>query len=344
MQDHINFLHSKIDTEWSGMLFYKHTKGEISELKDLEFSTVNLFLMDIGSTAATDFKYNKDVVKAFASIEDGDNCLTGLIHSHANMGVFFSGTDMQEINDNGGLYNYYISLVVNKNNDYKCKIAIPIEEESYTTRKYRNTNGEEIVKQINNVTKALLVGDLTVAIQRKFEVPTWAVNRHTEVKELKQKELDTRFGQGTLFGGCYGGFYDRRNNYEEDFYAKNTINRPFVQPIVNEVDDDIPEDIGKTYEFTRSILNCNNDITNIIHQDIETDIKRIVNLPKREFANYCKELQRQLDILHFNVYSTGDMLDEHINDVIILLEDYKHMFDHPRLVHVMEELEEFITI
>lgn len=47
----------------------------------------------------------------------------GHIHSHNVMNVFFSGTDMAELNDSAPAYNYYLSLIVNNYMEMTAKVA-----------------------------------------------------------------------------------------------------------------------------------------------------------------------------------------------------------------------------
>lgn len=46
-----------------------------------------------------------------------------MIHSHNVMNVFFSGTDMLELNDSAPAYNYYLSLIVNNYMEMTAKVA-----------------------------------------------------------------------------------------------------------------------------------------------------------------------------------------------------------------------------
>lgn len=83
MKKHIDFLHNSIGrTEWSGILFYKHTSGKIGDFKDLVFEAIDLFLMDIGTSGYTSFEYDKDIIQAYDNIPESMECLTGLIHTH----------------------------------------------------------------------------------------------------------------------------------------------------------------------------------------------------------------------------------------------------------------------
>lgn len=87
VQKYIDQLHAEIgNTEWSGMLFYKTIKGKIEDLKDIEFETVFLYPMDIGSSTYTEFNYNQEILNAYDLCDEALEVSRALIHSHHNMG------------------------------------------------------------------------------------------------------------------------------------------------------------------------------------------------------------------------------------------------------------------
>lgn len=83
IEDIINYLHKTVGSiEWSGILFYKHTKGNINKLKDLEFTIDFIYPMNIGSSAYTEFDYNSEVMQAYDISEGLIDCSTGMLHTH----------------------------------------------------------------------------------------------------------------------------------------------------------------------------------------------------------------------------------------------------------------------
>jgi hypothetical protein len=79
----IDFYHKKVgNTEWSGILFYKTITTDFSKLENLVFEAHNLFLMDIGTHAYTEFMFDKDIIKAYNSIPDSMESNIGMIHTH----------------------------------------------------------------------------------------------------------------------------------------------------------------------------------------------------------------------------------------------------------------------
>lgn len=125
IQDKIDYLCKKIpDVEWSGVLVLEIKKGTIEKPQELELSTKDLLLADIGTTTETIFKYTDEILTYMVEknvIEKG--LILASIHSHHNMDAFFSGTDMKDLKINSGNHNFYTSVIVNNNGKIVAKIA-----------------------------------------------------------------------------------------------------------------------------------------------------------------------------------------------------------------------------
>jgi hypothetical protein len=123
--DKIQHLCQKINkVEWSGVLFYS-IEGSIKKPKTFKIILEEILPMDKGSAGYTSYKLDDRFVDYL--MEDPETRMSwkvGQIHSHHNMGVFFSGTDMSELNDNCPQHNFYLSLIVNNYNDFMAKVAV----------------------------------------------------------------------------------------------------------------------------------------------------------------------------------------------------------------------------
>lgn len=71
------------NTEWSGTLFFTH-EGSF-ENNDLIIKCVDIYIMDVGTQAYTEFDMNPDVISYMCDNPDLLDCQMGLIHSHNNM-------------------------------------------------------------------------------------------------------------------------------------------------------------------------------------------------------------------------------------------------------------------
>ena len=109
--------------EWSGALFYT-VEGSIKDPSTFKITLKTILPLDMGSAAYTE--YNLDGRFLDFIEEDFEERCTwklGHIHSHNTMAVFFSGTDMAELNDNAPSHNFYLSLIVNNYMDFMAKVA-----------------------------------------------------------------------------------------------------------------------------------------------------------------------------------------------------------------------------
>ena len=118
----IRFTCQKVwNTEWSGTLFFTY-EGSF-ENNDLVIRCVDIYIMDIGTQAYTEFDMNPDVIAYMTEHSELLDCQMGLIHSHNNMATFFSGTDTATLREEGKDRNNFVSLIVNNAGTYTAAIT-----------------------------------------------------------------------------------------------------------------------------------------------------------------------------------------------------------------------------
>lgn len=118
----IRFTCQKVwDTEWSGTLFFTH-EGSF-ENNDLVIKCVDIYIMDIGTQAYTEFDMNPDVIAYMCNNPELLDCQIGLIHSHAALSTFFSSTDIATLKEEGKDRNNFVSLIVNNAGTYTAAIT-----------------------------------------------------------------------------------------------------------------------------------------------------------------------------------------------------------------------------
>lgn len=118
----IRFACQKVwNTEWSGTLFFTH-EGSF-ENDDLVIRCVDIYIMDIGTQAYTEFDMNPDVISYMCENPELLDCQMGLIHSHNNMSTFLSGTDTATLKEEGRDRNNFVSLIVNNAGSYTAAIT-----------------------------------------------------------------------------------------------------------------------------------------------------------------------------------------------------------------------------
>lgn len=116
------------NTEWSGTLFFTH-EGTF-ENNDLVIRCVDIYIMDIGTQAYTEFDMNPDVIAYLCENPELLDCQMGLIHSHNNMSTFFSGTDTATLKEEGRDRNNFVSLIVNNAGNYTAAITRRVKSKS----------------------------------------------------------------------------------------------------------------------------------------------------------------------------------------------------------------------
>lgn len=116
------------NTEWSGTLFFTH-EGSF-ENNDLVIRCVDIYIMDIGTQAYTEFDMNPDVIAYMCEHSELLDCQMGLIHSHNNMSTFFSGTDTATLKEEGRDRNNFVSLIVNNEGSYTAAITRRVKSKS----------------------------------------------------------------------------------------------------------------------------------------------------------------------------------------------------------------------
>lgn len=300
IKNQIDYYHKQIQgKEWSGILFFKQIKGNIENLKDLEFLATNVYLMDIGSETFTKYNMDKEIVKAYDFIGDTNlESLTGMIHSHHNMQAFFSGTDIQELKDNASNYFFYISLIVNTSDKYVCKIVIPTKTNIKSEYLIRDNTGN--IKKVfkTNETNELLDCDLEVVFENTLIVENWVKERIVLINESKKEKTQIIDKQLPF-----------QNNFALD-YSKPTI-KPQQQKV---------ETKSSIEKLAISILTLT-DSTNI---KIKEAVNEIDSLSIEDFQTYLYALSNNIDLLHDNVFPTTFFrFNSNIREVIKLLSEYK---------------------
>ena len=142
VQDKIRYLNSQIvKDEWSGVLFYS-TEGSIKDPANMKIILEDVFPMNKGNGTYTEYIHDESIVEYMMEHPESIRWQRGQIHSHNIMDVFFSSTDMSELNDNLGFYNYYLSVIVNNYGDITGKVAFQsnVKVPTYTAK---DENGTE---------------------------------------------------------------------------------------------------------------------------------------------------------------------------------------------------------
>lgn len=176
----IRFACQKVwNTEWSGTLFFTH-EGSF-ENNDLVIRCVDIYIMDIGTQAYTEFDMNPDVIAYMCENPELLDCQMGLIHSHNNMSTFFSGTDTATLKEEGRDRNNFVSLIVNNAGSYTAAI----------TRRVKNKSVKESISYefFGDGEKH----DTKEYVSEENEIEWFYLNIEKEGDTLSFQDMDARF-------------------------------------------------------------------------------------------------------------------------------------------------------
>lgn len=210
LQNQIRYLCREVRSEeWSGILFYE-TEGEFGE-DSFSMTAKGLYLMDIGSSTYTEYDpADEKFIKFLMNNPEALKMKKGHIHSHNTMDVFFSGTDDNELIDNCGYHNFYLSLIVNNKHEMCAKVAFKakIKSEINEVMYFKNQNGANVEKAYNSNKEIEAVYTFKCDIEKEDEVVEDAFKgRFQEIKEEKSKVKSTALVlPGPITGKALQGF------------------------------------------------------------------------------------------------------------------------------------------
>jgi proteasome lid subunit RPN8/RPN11 len=195
VESKIRFVCQKIwKDEWSGTLFYK-PEGNFED-GTLNIRCVDIYIMDIGSAAYTEFDMSPDVISYMTENPELLDCQMGLIHSHNQMATFFSGTDVNTLREEGFDRNHFVSLIVNNEGTYTADITRKVNTTETVTSEYTyNTFNDEAVKGVENYTtndEYLEYFTLNIIFEKSNSYTEGLNERLLELKKAKEDRIKGR--------------------------------------------------------------------------------------------------------------------------------------------------------
>lgn len=196
LQDQVSYLCKEVwNDEWSGMLFYE-TEGEFGQ-DNFKVIAQELFPLDIGTQTYTEYETSDpELIKFLMSNPQVRSMKKGHIHSHNNMGVFFSNTDNEELTDNCGFHNFYLSLIVNNKNEMCAKIAFKATIKSVvdSTITYKNQDGIDTEKKMSSEknSESIFAYKCKVYTPQGGAVEDTFKSRFQELRTNKNKKEETK--------------------------------------------------------------------------------------------------------------------------------------------------------
>lgn len=131
LEEKIRFLCARFpNNEYSGVLFYDYT-GRFED-NSLVLTAKDFCLMDYGSATYTEFDKSAEICNYMIE-HDLLECQQGLLHSHQSFGTFFSGTDLETLQEEGSDMNNFLSLIVNNAGQYTAAITRKVKHIPHVT-------------------------------------------------------------------------------------------------------------------------------------------------------------------------------------------------------------------
>lgn len=350
VQSQIMYLHNKIENiEWCGILFYSIVSGTITDPDNLILKAEKIFLGDIGVGTYTEMSTDETIIDFYDKYPEA---LTvpwkqGYTHTHHSMDTFFSGTDMQELHDNAGSHNYYLSLIVNHKSKFCAKIAIVAEAEIPETRssyKFKGNNTAEQFEFKNAGSKSDILMLLDCKIE--FEQDEFEKLRYEHIKTEKAKSRavyhnlnqDIGFQQPGISKQQFKNLASAWNKGNQLEFFNNDAPRISPNSSFNAFKDNIilAKEVDEiTFRsFVSKWLAL--DITN--ENLISDNLKIISKMSKHEVKKHVEELSDNLygfvkDILFIDNY---EQFEEIVERLFIMLSNYGAYSNLDKITHMLK--------
>lgn len=245
------------------------------------------------------------------------------VMSHHSMSAYFSSTDTDELVTNCKHYNYYISLIVNFQNAFVAKIAIPSKTTVKRTFSMKDTDGKYVIGTKEEEVDSILIGDLQI-VMPKVEVEEWILNRVEDLKKAKAALQTTKnfvnkfdFGDDDYVIRDFSK-YNNNSKSQVDFFPK----KKYVSP----------------YEFVRALLALDTESVTTISELM----KKYADLSEGELDMYIDGLDSNFEIIHENLFGkNSDIKTDAIEAYKYLhspqMKDYKSLLIFEVLNDILEE-------
>ena len=343
--------------EWSGALFYT-TEGSIQKPETFKITLKTILPLDMGSKAYTEYNLDERFMDFIEEdFEERSLWKLGHIHSHNTMDVFFSGTDMAELNDNAPAHNFYLSLIVNNYMDFMAKVAF-IGEAKQDIKKVpymaKDSEGKDYVIETQdfevNTTKLFIYDCVIDAPKEEVAVSKIFNAQVAKIMEPKPKPIPTT---PTITGKGW-----QRKPITQEEREMQSWNKSFQKPkkpfndwedwdvsvskeVTLEEIEEIDAKAEAIYNFAKALFN----FTSIESTEEETieDMLEIVaelnitpaELAKSVITEYAKDFNK-----HFPEANATDFV-QYTHETLDLLEDVKAVY--PEIGLTIRTIDSMIT-
>ena len=332
--------------EWSGALFYT-TEGSIEKPETFKITLKTILPLDMGSAAYTEYNLDERFMD-FIEEDFEERCTwkLGHIHSHNSMAVFFSGTDMAELNDNAPAHNFYLSLIVNNAMDFLAKVAFigeakkDIKQVPYTAK---NVNGVDYIIERQDFevnTQKLFIFDCDIYSDlQELSVTEQFIAQVAKIMIPKPVKTFPSQAKPNQSKG-----WSRQDQKEikrwNDSFSNPTLfddwNTPYIPQtfLDKELDDLVEHDLKaiSIYNFAKDLFSYTNSTPETEEETIEDvlDILAEYNLTPAELAKSVISDYAKTFAKHFPEATETDFV-QYTHETLDLLEDIVMLYPEIRL-------------
>lgn len=315
----------------------------------MEITIQDVYPMDKGTTGATGYDLGEEFIEYRMDHPETLGWKIGMIHSHHDMKSYFSGVDMDELDDNTEFHNYYLSLVVNNRKEMVAKVAFRGDINGYGCKK---EDGEPWTLKLSNARQVMFTFDceinapvtLTTVPQEFLDRTNEIIKQDAQNKAKFVNALPKPYQTNPNYQGNLNlkgkdehipTFHQNPFNghYPEDDEMDNMEAEMWNQSFSNQVTDKSLMSMSQRYEdFTRYILRLAEDnppvgdsLENVL-EEIEVSILNAHQLTAHATkitVMYPAMFEKYWDI--FGEINTEIFL-ETTAEVLDLLEQYEGIF------------------
>lgn len=270
--DKIKILCNKYNrVEWSGII-WMNLKGTVEDPATLEVNIVDFTLLDIGSPAYTEFEISPEIIMPiYNKYPEYITMKYGCIHSHNNMGVFFSGTDTSTLLEQAFIHNFFVSVIVNNNFDKIAKISYQGKRtiKGKITETFFNRIGKILlpytkVTEENTEEDVVYVIDCNVNYESELPVDE---ELNGQIELLEKREEEKKKKATPTYSKGYNNF-EGYNHFDNRDFNKDFRSQPYQRQGVLELGTGWLEEESKAekikYANASFDMKCENFIKRLI--------------------------------------------------------------------------------
>jgi hypothetical protein len=228
----IQYLCTNINkVEWSGCIVYK-IEGRLDKVESIFVEVLDLIPLDKGTTGFTSYHFDERVLK-FILNNDYLEYKIGHIHSHHDMKTFFSGTDLDEVNENSEHIKPYLSIIVNNAYDFSAKLAFRMKRLSSTAYQYQDISNQLMTLELPQENDYVANYNCKVITPKALlEVDSEFIEQFTEINKPKVVPVNKQIGFHSDFASWNTHFdKPKKSKHEEQLEFLFDDDSMFIEEI-----------------------------------------------------------------------------------------------------------------